>query len=467
VAQIVKFLDRIGGTVLLDMSPGSAGVVVGDGGVQAPPPPVERVVSSNPSMEGGLVTLQPSGMRTVTIPLAYTGGVANTSAAIQARRDAVQALMRVLTREDVWLELRSDTLTESRYLHCYRSADPDLLTHLEGLGAHWAEAVVKLSADPYAYGPKESLGTITSTPANDLRTTIVGSTIKGEAPAPLILGFTHPGGGGSLEQFSVWLSSHKPGAYAKCIYDLSTAGGTLPGGSTRTGVSDANALGTSYFQWNNVPVGSAGHIASFNMTGPTGGNIAGKGTYRAFAILEPGALSPPANSTERWRIDLRVGNSGFSGLPLGETILCSGDAYVRGTAGLDRVVDMGLLDMPTFGRDVAVGLDAPATIAQQAIKVYATCINNGGATQANTDLGFDAIVLLPADDALALVQYVSDTTARTYYLDPFVTPGVDTSLAIMGALGGFTDPITPAPGSTVRLGASCTADYWPRYLSVA
>lgn len=494
MAQIVKFLDRIGGTVLLDMSPGTlaTGVVVGDPGVQAPPPPVERVVSSTPLAEGGIVSLQPVGMRTVILPLSYTGGIAGSASAIQARRDAVQALMRVLTREDVWLELRPDQLTESRYLHCYRSSDPDLITKLQGMGDRWAEAVVKLPADPYAYGPKETLGLLSTTNGGDLRTTILGSTIKGEAASPLVCQFTHPGGGGALEQYSVWISSHHPGAYAKCLYDLVAAGGTPPGGSTRTVVTDSNAIGGSYLQWNNVPVGSPFMVSAFPMTGTAGGAITGKGTYRAFAILDPGSIEP-ASATERWRIALRILNTSF-GSTFGETEIASGDAYVRTGTVIDRVVDLGLIDVPFAGRDTAIGLDAPANIAAATLRVYATCIDNGGQTQANTDLGFDCIVLLPADDSLALVQYVSAPTARQYYLDPYsgtvevrdagnlnvahqpfvgysggapyVTPGVDTSLAMLGAQGGFTDKLSVA-GAGGRLNASMVADYWPRYLAVA
>lgn len=497
MAQLVRFIDRPGGTVLLDVSPGTlaTGVVVGDPGVQAPPPPVERVVSGSPTNEGGVVTLQPVGMRTVTVPLAYTGGLDGTPA-MQARRDAVQALMRVLTREEVWLELRPDGLAESRYLHCYRSSDPDLVAKLQGLGQRWAEAVVKMPADPYAYGPQDtSLPLVSCVNSADLRALIPGASIKGEAPAPLICQFTHPGAGGSLEQFSVWVSSHHAGtngANAKVLYDLTAAGGTLPGASTRATAVDTDSIGGSYIAWRNVPVGSPYLVSSFSMVGPAGGSIDGKGTYRAFAVLRQDS-NAPASTTERWRIALRILNTSFGGT-FGETEIASGDAYVRTGTTIDRIVDLGLIDVPFAGRDTAIGFEAPRAIAATSIRVYATCLDSGGVAQAATDLGFDAIVLLPADDSLALVQYVSAPTARQYYLDPhsgtvevrdnnnlnvahqpfvgysggapYVTPGVDTSIALIRANGGFTDNLQSDTGGGATLNGSFVATYWPRYLSV-
>lgn len=498
MAQIVKFLDAIGGNVLLDVSPGTlaTGVVIGAGGVQAPPPPMERVVSSTPLAEGGLVSMQPVGLRTVTVPLSYTGGTPGATA-MQARRDAAQALMRVLGREDVWLELRPDGLPESRYLHCYRSADPDLTAKLEGLGERWVEAVVKLPADPYAYGPKETaLGTVSTTVAGDLRATITGSSVKGDSPAPLVCKFSHPGGGGGAEQFSIWLSSHHAGtggAHAKVLYDLTAAGGTLPGTSTRNTKVDASAVGGSSIVWDNVTPGQTYRVSEFTMTGPAGGAITGRGTYRAFAIINDGNGGGVA-AYERWRISLRVLNDGFGS---GETEIASGEAVPRagGTTSqnIDKVVDLGLVDIPFAGRDTAVGLDAPASIAAATIRVYATCVDNGGGLVANTDMGFDAIVLLPADDSLALVQYVTAPTARDYYLDPFsggievrdnsnlnvaaqpfvnysggapyVVPGVDTSIAMLSAVGGYTAVIGGNDG--YLLPQSFSAIYWPRYLVVA
>lgn len=491
MAQIVRFTDRPGGTVLLDVSPSTAGtnVQVGQGGVQAPPPPVNRVVSSNPMQEGGVVTLQPAGMREVTLPLAYTGGLPDTTAAQQARRNAVQALMRVLTMDDVWLELRPDNLSESRYLHCYRSSDPDLVARLDGLGDRWAELTVKLPADPYALGPKESLGLISTSTSTDMRALIAGSSVKGEAPAPLVCQWTHPGGQPILEQFSVWVSSHTPGAFAAVVYPLSAAGGTLPGSSTRTTVANSNAIGGSVIRWGNVPRNQEYQVSSFTITGPSGGAIVDRGTYRAFALLKPGATDQVSN-VERWRISLRIANSLFAGQ--GDTEIAVGDASVRAGSKLDLVVDLGLVDIPFAGRSTAIGYDAPTAITSAAVKVFANCLDGGGASQAATDLDFDAIVLLPADDTLALVQYLSSTSARNFTLDPIngvmqvrdnlglniahqpfisysgggpvVVPGQDVSIAMLGATGGFADPLRADTLSA--LASSFTATYWPRYLAV-
>ena len=79
MAQLLRFVDRPGGTVLLDVSPGTGGVEVGDGGATFPPPPVARTVNANPVRDGGVVSSAPYGLRTCKLPLVYTPGTVDPS----------------------------------------------------------------------------------------------------------------------------------------------------------------------------------------------------------------------------------------------------------------------------------------------------------------------------------------------------------------------------------------------------
>lgn len=487
MTQLVRFVDRPGGTVLMDVSPLTVGVQVGSPGLEAPPPPVRRTVSDNPAVDGGTISAAPYGLRTVKLPLVYTAGVIATPQA--QRRTDVTALMRLLNQERIWLEVRPDGISESRYLWLYRP-DTETLTKLQGLGDKWAEVTCTFLADPFALGPKESLGTLSTTVAGDLQTTITGSTIKGDAAAPLIVTATSAGGGAGgagPKPVTLFIASKVGGAAHDCLLDVAPFSvGTLPGASTNTTVVDATAVGGSVRRWANVSAGQEWVAATGALfTTPGGGNDAKlAGSYRVFAIVRGGATDTDGNT---WEAELRLVTPAGWSFQSTETKLGRVAAWVsNSTSTPDMVVDLGVVEFPFGGRPLAPSFDAAAALAPAQLKLYLR--HPLGTTD---DLDVDALLWLPADDTFMAMQYADGGTARTFTADPYtgrvvvqqagvavsdaarvqyqgappnVVPGVDVTLCAANVNGGLGKGTA---ATVTSLPATFTAAYWPRYLTVA
>lgn len=480
MTQIVKFVDRPGGTVLLDVSPGAAGVQVGDTSQSFPPPPINRVTSANPAQDGGSVPSSLYGLRTVVLPLVYSAGTGGDA----LRRAKVQELMRVLQREDVWLEVRADGASESRFLHCYRSSDPTLIARL--MGAAWAELTVTMLADPFAYGPKESLGTLTTTVAGDLKTAVLASSVKGHVDTPLMVTYTPTS---DSVWRTLWVASgagHVTGSL-KCLVDLNLVGLVLPSGTTRTTTADATAVGGNYVLWASVDPGQSYEINSGTMLSNAAGSAGPPaGSYRLFLIGRNGSTQ---SDGERWQVDLihTIPNGFLSAIqtPVAPPAFI---AKVVAAANVPTWVDLGVVDVPFAGRQAAAGFDAATTIGALDLTLKLTLLDGNTAE----DYGTDALVVLPADTSIMALMVWSNTSGRKFVVDPFtgqvlvrtsgdvnvpdmggaravgqapiVSPITDTMLYACAASGPGEDPDNATTVSV--LPASFLAEYWPRYLTV-
>jgi hypothetical protein len=490
--QTVKFVDRPGGTVLLDVSPGSAsGIQLGEGGLQAPPPPVERSLSANPVGDGATVTSQPFGMRTVRVPLAYTAGVRATTALEQAaRRTAATTLMRVITRERFWIEVIADGATEARWLSCYRVTDEKAMAAIGGLGSRWMEYTLEVLADPFAVGPKETLSALTHNVAGDFKQTIAGSGIKGDVPAPCVVAFTPASD--TLPR-TVWMASKVGGALHKCIVGFDTlTNGTAPAGTTFTaGSADATrAIGGTLDLWN--PAVAANPVTILAGDGPvitTPAGTAGMidGQYRVF-LIAPVAGTDDALAS--WRYDLRLVTplTGLGAEVTLSSVTTARDALASNTSRNYDVIDFGVVDIPHGGRPPAVGYDAPATTSPATMRVYATRLIGG----TNVQRAFDVLLVLPADDTMMNLQFVGGSGGRVLSVDPitghvvvqaagvndgdaariewqgvtpYVVPGVDVDVFAFQHRGGV-GVYAPLVTDVNHYPVTWTPSYWPRYLMV-
>lgn len=479
MTYILRYVDRPGGTVLLDLTTATA-FQVGEGGLDASPPPVNRSVSQNPVRDGGSVSAAPYGLRTIKLPLVYTPGLVAAATADTNRKASLTALMRVLQRPRVWLEVQTPNATESRFLYCYR-ADAGVLAAVRGLGSTWAEVMVEQLADPFAYGPKESLGTLTTSVAGDLKTTITGSTIKGDVPAPLIISASTT----DTNVRTLWAATKPGGGAHKCLVDLNQAGGTLPGSSTRTTTATANSVGGDVVRWANVAVGNEYRVNEGALfTTPGGGNDAKlAGSYRVLMVIRIGAAQ---NSGETWEFSLRSMLPSSWTWTTGEVLI--GRKVVQTTdasANQDLLVDLGVVEFPFGGRPLAAGFDAPVAVSPATLRTYVKY--TAGAAAADIDI--DALIFLPADSSLMTMSYAAPTaTARTFTADPHsgqvvvtqssavvpdaarvsftgqtpvVVPGTDVDLYAFNASGGLGQN---SSATTNIMPVSIDCSYWPCYL---
>lgn len=497
MAQSVKFVDRPGGTVLLDVSAGAAsGIRLGEGGVFAPPPPLLRQVAQSPVQDGGLVTAAPFGMRTVTLALVYTAGVRATTALEQAaRRTAVTTLMRVLQRERFWLEVIADGATEARYLYCYRTTDDKTMARLEGLGAGWLETSLDILADPFAYGPKETLAALSHTTANDFKQTIAGSGIKGDVPAPCIMSHAADVTAGGYGK-TVWVASKVGGATHKAIVEFSAlTNGTAPTNTTFTAASATDAtkhIGGTADKWD-LSLGTSTIPTrmlvgeGLILTTPSGAAAAFHGQYRVFGLFPDGGSDEGFDS---WTYELRIVAANGAEL-LVSSVTTSRDGSGSNVSRNYNVIDFGVIEVPFGGRAVAPGFDGPGTTSPATFRVYASQVARG-----TPGLGvvryFDAFAVLPADDTMMQLQYANGTAGRTIIVDPhsatvmvqasgvnvgdvtrttyqgsvpYVVPGVDVDVFAFKHAGGV-GTMAPMINAAADYPFTWTPSYWPRYLTV-
>lgn len=488
MAQMIRFVDRPGGTVLLDLSPASPTVPGMTGAsLDAPPPPVNRSVAQNPVRDGGTISAQQFGMRTVKLGIRYANGVVGQAGVQASRRAAITALLRVLQLERVWLEVRPDqlgsTAAEARYLHCYRSADlQNYVASLFGMGDRWVESDLEIPAAPFAYGPKESLGNFTTTVAGNLKTTVAGSGIKGDVPSPMIVTVTGPA---DTTARTLWMASRPGGGVHKAIFDLTAGGGGIvPSGTAVATTTSSTSVGGSYRQWSGVQPGQAFRLGGGTVIDTVAGGASAKlaGAYRILLLGNEGANDQPG---EIWNARLQLLTALTTWLPVAVNVGKLGVIAQRPSFGIDTVIDLGVIEVP-FARPAQVAFDAPGSVAPTELAVLLTCVAVGG------NYGFDALVVLPADAECLALQYASPVAdARTFTVDPYsgsvmvrsggvvasdapktqyqgappnVIPGVDVDVYAFTHFGGAG---TRTEYTAATLPAAFSAEYWPRYLTVS
>lgn len=153
---VIKFVDAIpagGGTptVLLDLDNGPLRVGGPEQGLDLSPAPKRRIVASSMLADGDLISASAWGNRTLKIPVQLFG------ASIDAIGPQLQALSRELAKERNVLQVGVGAAAV--YFKTYAAPDYafDLRKHFNERG----RAVLEIPADPFAIGPKETVGPIT------------------------------------------------------------------------------------------------------------------------------------------------------------------------------------------------------------------------------------------------------------------------------------------------------------------
>jgi hypothetical protein len=480
VSYQIKLYDRPGGTLLLDLTPNTSNAMQCVD-VIAPPPPLNRKTGDSPTTDGGVVSSQTYGLRTVTLRMADTAGMLSFPQGV--RRNAITALLRVLQRDEFWIELVSSAFAEARYLHCYRASDPELEAKLSGLGDRFAELDVQLLADPFAFGPEESLGTLTFTEANRMKVTVAAASVKGDVPAPLQVEVTSAAEGWPR---SLYVATRRGGGVHSTIVDLTNAGSTLPSGTTRTAEVGGTYIGGGAIGWNGATSGQR-YYATFAqvVSNAAAANTKLRGTYRVFMSCSVSVFTVG----DVWDVEIRLPIPAswltFSptDVPLGRV----GTTAALNSQGPEGFIDLGLIDVPYGGRLPEPLLEAPLSVAALSARIYLTA-----RTMVSTgSIIIDALVVLPADDEFMVLQYADNGTARVFTVDPLsgtvtvkqagvassdvarvnyqgappmVCPHVDVDIYSVDVVGGIGVPT--AGLNAGDLTNSWNASYWPRYLTV-
>lgn len=433
MTRIVRFREGLDddGTVLLDVSPGVAGLQLGEG-FAAPPPPLQRAVSQAVTADGGVVGPVSYGLRTVTLPLVLPSNVAGD---VRARQTAITGLMRVLARERFTLEVQTDNSGgQSRFLACYAAADPQIVADLEGTSA---SAVVTILADPFAFRRPNTFATITGgTNGTDARFrysfALPDTRLEdnaGDVPAPgsiLVTTF------GEARGTMVLGSRSGPMTHETAVPVDAQAWTGAPGLT-----ADTSAVDDNYKRVTVATLAAFAECTDFAGIGLRSGLSALDrrwlpGQYRVFLRCRT------TNSLDRWSVLLRMGIARQNYEVSPQRPL--GTAVLSGANGTDwQYLDLGLVTAP-YGQDgtqvMREGVQ-PMDDLSMSLKVTRDHATGTGGNVFDVD----ALVVIPADEGLVLSTF--DSGAANYPgsgdSSPFLRSiGYDAEQgrAVMGIAGG-------------------------------
>lgn len=439
------------------------------------PPPLRRSFAGTMLSDGQTLSAYAYENRTIVLPVRISATTAASAAS------AIRALYRELTRDRNILEVKFGDQTPV-YFRTF--AAPDSALELLGNNPENTGHVLRIPAEPYAYGPKESLSTLVfSGSAAGSVHKVAAASIKGDAPTPIVLSYS----GGNGTDRAVWLGARVGSLAVTPLVDTADTNAAWTW-TTSSLVTDADSLGGTR---RDFTLSTAGAVAEGAFVIPLRSGesrSALAGTYRAFAFVNSTTL----NSANSW--DIRLLYRNLDAYPDGTDEAGVGTAWV-GNVGGRVAVDLGLVQFPFMNARTAVGYDAPGDLADPALTIRITRKHASG----GANIGLDGVWFLPADHAMLGWDIVTPSTGPlwTYTIDPVsgAVVGTETSsgrvlpyytrstyvgappLLVPGEdlyLSAFRvnreDPASPygAAGSytSSMVGMNIAASYWPRYLTV-
>lgn len=425
-------------------------------GTEFPPPELRRAAVSTLLADGERYPAAAYRNRTLTLEIRVE------SLGDDATATALQSLYRELDRPCNILRYQPGT-SAPVFFRTFRCPPSEVV---------WdpvdKRVVVKIPAEPFAYGAKETVGpvTVNNNPASTNGLYLDLPAVKGDVETPLRM--TMPVAvnltiDGMISLFAVRRRGTPSAAPFLLQAEAMTVGTdtTLQANSATMSGSGQNYIRTTFTSLSTL---SQRAIMS---TWPAVDSVDVRGRYRVYANVKKSVAGDAIDVQMRW------GYAGTPGQIVGPT--------VRLGAHTDRhLVDLGLISYPAGPDPVVDGFSgAPLLVSGQAFALHASRTGSG-------TLDWDYVVFVPADDRVCLVDWgnsqrgagesvVVDGTTETVY--PVTSTGVVYGGPPSAVAGGF---VAVSPGVTNRVyfirsvgpfdqladTTAITVDYWPRYLYV-
>lgn len=453
MAVILQFVDSIAAnpTVRLDLNGGAVSLQAE--GTDFGFPDLERAVVSTLLADGGSVPASAYGLRTLTLRLLVSDTDANAVAT------QMQSLFRELERAKNILKYQPHT-SSPVFFKTLRSGPESAQIITSG---SQQVVVVQILAEPFALGLLETLSQVTvnndPASANGRYWDITG--IKGDVETPPLLQFSSAD---VLTKQSA-LAIRRRGTPSNAPFLLQAESMTM-GTDTTTQANSATYSGSSNnYTSTTFATNSAMAERLFLNPFPAAASVDNRGTYRVFARC---TLSTTGTCS------LRMKYGGTSSLVTGGTVTTS--------AVTVRMLDLGLMSIPVTQDPVYN--DAGVEISARGLYFALEASRSSG----SANLFIDLVLFVPADDRLALIQWISNTSGTATKQNAQVSSGsiypTEASGAILSGTSSWYAGRLPelSPGVTNRLyflhqvdptiadtiTGSTTVDvsYHPRYLYV-
>lgn len=459
---MIQFVDSVSTTAALRLNLHDDQVwrVLG-AGTDLSPPPLRRAVAGSLLADGQQIPSSAYDNRLITLTLQMQGAPTDEAAATE-----LQALLRELNRATNVLKWQPGTTTPV-YFRTFR-ADASAVTWTPTTKV----AVVRIVAEPFAYGAEELYGNITigGDPASGgIFADITG--IKGDVETPLILVAPSSPGSPALARQAVFALRRSPNSFNLALAEQAEAMtlGTDATTQTVAGYSGGtpNCVRIS-FTTATLVVRLSG---SFPVTGVSPPNVEFRGRYRVFARVKKSIAGDPVT------VQLKYGN--VSGTVANTAVTLPANTNTQ-------IVDLGTIVCP-FGPDpVTAGYSGvELTSMNTFIEFYASRASG------TTNLEVDYFAFMPAHDTFTIVNYPSyggsGLNARPIWDGPnevvyLGTAGANTGVRTTDAAplqGAGSIKVSPAvnnriyglaqvtPGQVTDLnGVQYEVRYYPRYLYV-
>lgn len=452
----LSFVDSIAAspTTRLDINSASISTLIE--GTEFGLPSLSRAYADTLMTDGAFVPAAAYGNRVITLNLDFNGVSSDTAAS------RWQSVIRELDRPFNFLRFKPDT-TNPVFFRTMRSDASSWY-----FDAVTAEATVKILAEPFAYGTKQTLSlvTVNADPAagsNGCFFDVTGVLGDVETPLYATVGTSIVTSGGRTSAIGVrrrGTPANVPFLTQAESLSLGTDT-TLPGNDTAMSGSGSNYARCSF-----ATSASLQARVSTTFSSTTRG-VDIRGTYRTYVRVRKSVGSDS--------IQVRMRAGGDAGVTLtGDTVTCQATSNIQW-------VDLGLLTLPLNSDPV---YDGPSGVEIEAWR--GTLSIDAGRASGSGNLDIDCILLVPADDRFALVTWPSSSGATDLVMD-----GGRTMVYARGSAGEIrTNSVVPivgglpmvSPSATNRVfwvrdvgtantdtisgTTTVTPYYWPRYLAV-
>lgn len=426
-------------------------------------PTLDRAYADTLLADGAVVPAAAYGNRIITLALDFNGASSDQAAL------RFQSVVRELDRPTNLLRYKPGT------------SNPVFFRTLRSDVAGWdfnpltARATVRVLAEPFAYGTKQTLSaaTVTNDPAAGTNGQFFDVTgVLGDVETPLMLSIPASGllpGGSSATGLTSCIAVRRRGTPSAAPFLVQAESLSLATDTTLPGADAAmSGSGSNYARVSFATDPSLIVRLSTASTSWVAASRDVRGTYRVLARTRKSVAG------DTIQLQLRYNANGLTVTNTAATLSSSTNI---------RYSDLGLITLPAGADpvyDLLSGTELPAVAAN-----FSILASRGAGGSGNLDLDF--LLFVPADDCLALVTWGRSGGPDTYVLDssipaaysmlsgavysdppmsivggvPMVSPNVTNRVYFVRNVN-TTDTTTDSKASTNAV----TASYFPRYLAV-
>jgi hypothetical protein len=464
MASVIQFVDSIAAspTVRLDLNSASSNLMISDSGIDLSPPPFREAVASTLLQDGDQIAAGAFGNRTLKLPLKLVYAASTDAAAT-----AIQNLARELNRPRNILKVQVHGATSPVFFRTFR-APSFVLGMLRLLLTANTEITLEIPAEPFAYGLLEtpvSGVTVSADPAagsNGGFVDVIG--VKGDVESPALISF--PASVGISNIVSLFASRRRGTPSATPFYFQAESMTQGTDTTTQANSASFSGAGNNYSRVTFATVASMATRLSMSDLGTPSVDL--RGTYRVFLRYRKNTATDDINVYLAW------GGSSFN--PIENDPVTLPDSI-----GI-RIADLGLVTVPQGPDPVYDFLSGVELVVDDDFQLLVLAERTAG----TGTLDLDYLWLVPADDRMGMVSWLTSAFASVFWLDAYDNSvhgrnasGQVASIRTPSVIGGFP-MLTPNQANRIYIlhqvgsgadhaitaTASVSLSYYPRYLTV-